>query len=357
MNIKAKVKNLNDFIREYEGVFILAGLFIGFIALCIGYREIEENKINNAWATISRNAPGNSGKIYALEYLASKGEPLPGLDMTKKANKGAVYLEGLNLGGRRVNLRNSGFSGAKLAEAIFDRVDLSYSVFDKADLHSASFRRAVLFRNDFSRSDLSKVSFEMSFLHQSLLRNTILLDAHFEGADLYEGDFDSANLTNAHFEGANLFDTNFFGANLVNTFFEYVDLSYSDFTGAKNIDRAIFKDCFIAAGDGNEDEIKSSILPKFDPELFKIEIVKNHLGENVRYKKLWKKKKVIFKISDLNRKIDVLNDPIEMDINLPENISNRKKLQRKRAELLRKNIYKEDPEGRYYKINLIPISK
>ena len=146
-----------------------------------------------AWQVLANKASGNSGKKEAIEFLASQGVPLCGIDMSSQTHGGPVYLAGLfkDFQGDRskINLNDANFSGAIL--------------------NGTDFSEASLFGTNFSRA--------------------ILFEANFSITSLYE----------ANFSGAILFGTNFSGANLGRA-----NLGVANFSGAKPSDDKGFIDCY-----------------------------------------------------------------------------------------------------------------
>ena len=139
-----------------------------------------KQEIIGAWQVLANKAPGNSGKKEAIEFLASQGIPLCGIDMSSQTHGGRVYLAGLfkdSQGDRKkINLNDANFS-----VAILNRTD-----FSEASLFGTDFSEASLFWTNFSRANLYQ--------------------ANFSGAVLFEANFSGANLYGANFLGAILFD-------------------------------------------------------------------------------------------------------------------------------------------------------
>jgi len=117
-------------------------------------------EIIGAWQVLANKASGNSGKKEAIEFLASQGLSLSGIDMSHKTHGGRVYLADLF----------KDFKG--------DR--------SKIDLTDAKFSKAILFDADFSEANLSGANFWAA----------ILFDANFSGANLGEVNFSQAKLFN-----------------------------------------------------------------------------------------------------------------------------------------------------------------
>jgi len=111
--------------------------------------EIEKAELARGWTLLTTPAPGNSGKVEAIEYLASKRQPLDGIDLSCETIGGietnaqgeavcvdAPYLNSIDLSkatlGRRVSLKGANLSGASL-----ERADLSGAHLTNADFNNA----------------------------------------------------------------------------------------------------------------------------------------------------------------------------------------------------------------------------
>jgi len=134
-------------------VAFIVGLGIYFVEHT---NRIDERRVR-AWQLVTTSAPGNSGKISALEYLLSIGEPLNGIDLSVKTGKEGTYL-------RRVRL-----SDAELVSANFSGADL---------------RRANLSGANLGKANLSDADLEEAILSNATLLNTIFAETKLEGANL-----------------------------------------------------------------------------------------------------------------------------------------------------------------------------
>ena len=176
-------------------------------------KAIEKQEIIGAWQLLTTKACGNSGKKEAIEFLASRGVPLSGIDLSAETHGGPVYLEGLfkDFTGDRgeIDLTNANFSKAFLFRANFSKTNLIDADFSKADLYKANFSKANLWYTDFSEADLHKANFSNADLFWANFSKTNLAGADFSEADLHEANFSEANLTGADFSEANLSEANF----------------------------------------------------------------------------------------------------------------------------------------------------
>ena len=231
-----------------------------------------------AWQVLANKASGNSGKKEAIEFLASQGIPLCGIDMSAKTHGGSVYLGELFQDFKeedrsKINLMGANFSGAILAGANFSYANLyaviySYGYhtngtnFIDADLTNANFRGAHLEVADFRGADLEVADFSNAYLKVT----------DFSGTDLMSTDFSNVRLDKANFMNTNLMFTNFSNANLYK-----VDFSNASFIST-NLDNANFYNCYINSNqistypdfpfeiDEKKDENNQPIYPENNPD-------------------------------------------------------------------------------------------
>ena len=125
-----------------------------------------KQEIIGAWQVLANKASGNSGKKEAIEFLASQGLPLCGIDMSERTHGGPVYLHGLfqDFEGDRskINLTGANFSGAILARADFSDACLMKTKFIGTNLRGANFSNHTndtFFKVGFSKADLRATEF------------------------------------------------------------------------------------------------------------------------------------------------------------------------------------------------------
>ena len=186
--------------------------------------QLNETKKASAWQVLANKASGNSGKKEAIEFLASQGIPLCGIDMSAKTHGGSVYLAGL-------------FNNFKE-----DR--------EKISLIKADFSGASLMLANFSGASLER--------------------ANFSGASLYEANFSGAHLEWANFSGADIFGANFSGADLGGANFFGADILEANFSQVKRFYDKAFIDCYCS--------FDNDFLPK-PPLGYKFEL-ENRTDEN-----------------------------------------------------------------------------
>ena len=63
----------------------------------IANKALLEQQVLGSWQLLTSKAIGNSGKIEAIEFLATQGIPLVEIDMSAKTHGGEVFLSGLDV--------------------------------------------------------------------------------------------------------------------------------------------------------------------------------------------------------------------------------------------------------------------
>ncbi|MBL4807795.1 MAG: pentapeptide repeat-containing protein [Rhodobacteraceae bacterium] len=161
--------------------------------------EIEQTRIDSAWQNLATRVPGNSGKVRALEYLASQGVPLNGIDLSCRAMGGEV-LTGLADGATNPTTRcqrptrlNELFKGME-RRGPFQTQDAPVIWLSNANLSGVSLFFANLSYVELGRANLS---------------NSTLWGADFGYANLWFADLSNSELTGTDFTNSlNLESTN-----------------------------------------------------------------------------------------------------------------------------------------------------
>ena len=210
----------------------------------------EQEAIARSWELITRRASGNSGKVRALEYLASQGQVLSGIDLscatmggTELDAEGAetcarrTFLRGLNLSahthGEPVSLHNADLSGAELKDADLSGARLSRADLSGADLMGADLSGVLLSDTDLSRAWLWGVDLSGAVLKDANLTGATLLGADLSGAELGGANLSHANLQDADFSGAELLGADLSGAWLWGTELSGENLRFANLSGAR----------------------------------------------------------------------------------------------------------------------------
>ena len=240
-------------------------------------RQREQEGIARAWALLTTPASGNSGKVEALEYLAThlprevdelvgdsvvlsgidlscetmggmEGEDdtatctrptyLRGLDLSRETHGARVRLNGANLSGADLlsaNLRGARLGRANLSGVILFDANLSEASLEGVDLSGAFLRDAdlrgtILEFADLNGTSLGGAKLSGASLWAANLSEASLAFANLSAADLVDADLSGADLRNADLSGAFLWDADLSGANV----------SSADFTDARGLETANF---------------------------------------------------------------------------------------------------------------------
>ncbi len=178
------LQRLADWLDEFHVIRIMAAIGIPIALIAFGVdmyaRWIErghlqeeriareEGRVGLAWQLLTQPANGNSGKVWAVDFLAARNHSMSFVDLAPPNGARAEVLTYL----RYLRAPRVRFPNARL-----ERVDLF-----NADLRWAQLERTVL--------------------TGSVLRVAQLKEASLNGADLRGVDFLGANLSGAYFQGA-----------------------------------------------------------------------------------------------------------------------------------------------------------
>lgn len=201
-------------VRTVEFLAVLIALIAFFNE--INYRH--EERTARAWQLLTTEAPGNSGKGEALEYLNSRKIPLEGIDLTPPIL--AEEWKQIPIEERRVVghcLQSTYLRKVELPKAILTNATLVCADLQQADLREANLRNA-----DLRGADLRGAKLQGANLEAGMQRATPSY-ARLQGAALSHAklstsvytDLREANLSDARLQGANLSDAGLQGANLV----------------------------------------------------------------------------------------------------------------------------------------------
>ena len=215
-------------VRAVEPVVII----IAIIAFSIELGDRQEERTVRAWQLLTTRAPGNSGKIEALEYLNSQSHwlfrswwpfskervSLQGIDLTppplferwKDKSKQDRVLRG-----RCPDLTY--LRCVKLVDAILIEATLACSHLQMADLRGADLKRADLRGANLGGAKLQDAQLQTADLRGARLEEAKLQGANFGRANLQGASFYGAKLQGAVLNKANLYDANLYDANLLET--------------------------------------------------------------------------------------------------------------------------------------------
>lgn len=209
-------------------------------ALKIDLEDRQLQRIAQAWNSVTRIAPGNSGKGPALEYLNRQGIPLVGIDLSIKNNQIQSYLLGVSLPKanlNRANLLGADLREANLSEAFLTKINLSEALLHNSNLSGANLRwanlsEAKLYSANLTSVDLRDTNLSGVKLSGADLTGAILKNANLSGADLTKVNLSGFDLTNVNLSGTSLRGANLTGATLEGADLSNADLGSADFSGA-----------------------------------------------------------------------------------------------------------------------------
>ena len=286
---KSKSWRFFHFAKAVEPVAILAAilaLFVTIVALFIDLKDRQGERAARSWQLLTTTAPGNSGKIEALEYLNRQAPwyfpnwllwipltkrriSLTGIDLTPPAlvdpwkyptkweapkYKSAgqelrparpmwqYFLEPVQRGHEycpqftylpNVDLDNADLSDAtlmcsNLARAHLGRANLEGINLRGANLRGANLGKAKLQGADLWGANLRGANLNEANLQRSVLRRSILSGTQLGKASLLGSDIREANLRGANLKQADLRKADFRGANLQDADLREADLQEAD---------------------------------------------------------------------------------------------------------------------------------
>jgi len=192
--------------------------------LRIDIEDRHRQRIAQSWDSVTRSAPGNSGKGPALEYLNSNGIALVGIDLSANKNQGKSYLVKVDL--PKANLQNAILTGADLRGANLHESNLKDADLSAAELQAANLSNAQLQEANLSRAYLIGTYMVGAKLWSANLREAILIDAILTEAKLENADLSNVELTGAELQGADLTETNLSDSDLWNT--QLIEANFTD---------------------------------------------------------------------------------------------------------------------------------
>ena len=207
------------------------GFVVGVVALVVAAATFvvdlydrQEARVVRAWQLVTTDAPGNSGKREALEYLNRRETifgwpawqyhwaydllplkrmvPLVGIDLSVEPGGTGAYLVGVDLRGadlRNARLEGANLRGADLSDADLSGIDLRGADLQGADLNGATLRSATVVKANLAFSNLTGLNASKSYKQLGAI-------------DLADVVLDGANLSGAILTGAGLVQEQLGGA-------------------------------------------------------------------------------------------------------------------------------------------------
>ena len=168
---------INDWVRPFEIVLVVAGLTLAAIAYLSDSQERKNQRLVAGWQLLSEKAPGASGKIRAINYLQENNESLVAINLSYERHGAPVFLQGIDVYNEvtktGIDFRMASFAGA---------------IMEGADLRKSDFSLSCLYRTELGNAKLIKAR----------LTNADLTGANLWGADLTGADLTGANLSGTH---------------------------------------------------------------------------------------------------------------------------------------------------------------
>lgn len=218
---------LHHRVKEAEpwGILLaVIGLGLSLVAFWIDYSDRVEERTVRAWQLLTTKAPGNSGKIAALEYLKER-VPLVRIDLSTSTDAtqtraSGVYLRGINLEGADLlgakfgyaDLDNANLRGTNLLGADLGFTNMTGVSLRDSNLIGADVTDTFLISADLTRADLALAKLSRSVMSGAILDGAILNAADLSYADLRGARFDRASVKGATFREANIEDADLSGA-------------------------------------------------------------------------------------------------------------------------------------------------
>ena len=261
--LRARLTRVHNLVKIIEPWSILLASVALLLSVTQFYLEIgdrvREREVR-AWQLLTTDAPGNSGKIAALEYL--NGEDgwlcfdwlngrLGFLHGPDAENTGCVFplkirtpLVGIDLSGRPAvekegpdSLRPQGvfLRGVNLPNVDLSNANLSGAILFEANLNDANLREADLGNADLVLADLRRTNLVEANLSGAILSSARLDQARLEKAELVKATLIRTRLDDANLSGANLTNANLGGAGLTNAVLAYANLSGADLGSARGL--------------------------------------------------------------------------------------------------------------------------
>jgi len=183
-------------------MFSIVGMFVAVWFFMVERSSRLEQRILDSWQLLTITAPGNNGKVQALEFLAKQNLDLHGIDLGSNEKQIGTYLS-------NVNIPNIRMTKANLSGAILTDANLSGSFLTSSNLERVNFAGSNLSASQMVKVNLVSASMQGANLSNTNLRTADLSFVDFRGADLTGADLRYANTS-----GANFTDAKLSGANL-----------------------------------------------------------------------------------------------------------------------------------------------
>jgi len=206
------------------------------LAKLLGGREIEERleglRELGYIANLDKSVHGKIvNALFAFLYERASFSRSVELALVPKTDieQALMLLSRLDLGGRKVILKNLDFSGIQISGVSFKNADFSDCGFVEAKISDSDFTGSSFVGADFSRASLSDVKMVGANLSAAYFAEAFLKDVNFKGANLSCSVFKAAKIISCNFSDTVATSVWFAEAKILNSSFLKSDLSRSDF--------------------------------------------------------------------------------------------------------------------------------
>jgi uncharacterized protein YjbI with pentapeptide repeats len=149
-------------------VFGIIGLGINITTTRLQQDVWDQERLGQAWSILATKSDGNTGKLWALDYLNNRGMSLAHIDLSPASPDGRVFLDDVRLQGAA--LQNSDLSRVRMNRADLSfrkgtgdgkpiRTNLTLARVKSADLDSADLSGVILKKADLTGAELNNVNF------------------------------------------------------------------------------------------------------------------------------------------------------------------------------------------------------
>jgi|GEM_PF-1579689 len=212
-------------------VFSLIGVTATALGVWFQYQSATEERIARAWQTLSSDAPGNSGKGKAIEFLHKQDARLVGINIGGTSKLDGTYISNLELQNAMLDRPNLNFG--ELSEISFNKVYITWAkannAFIKGEFKDVDILWSELIDSTFGLYYESKIDFRYD-IADGLYLNTDYLEY---ASDYEPGSLSAESLTKIYpklsFTGSSLRCASLSYYPITSFNFEDVDISGSHF--------------------------------------------------------------------------------------------------------------------------------
>ncbi len=247
-----RMQTIRDIWRSNQGLYVVAGMFIGIIFNVLlvdrllhyrikqaSTRNLQESLAWTAGSRVNSVATRAVDEIRWRGWIGQRELPdrtfIPTIGILKGRNLSFANLKDANL--TRASLQDTHLSNTNLSNATLYYANLTGAFMAGTNLEKAYLRFANLTNVMIETTKTAEADFEHAILRKADLQYCDFKGANFKNSDmsnanLAQVNFSNANLENANLYGANLGFSNLSGTNLSDANLTNVFLAQDNFTGA-----------------------------------------------------------------------------------------------------------------------------